>query len=415
MSALACLRVVVRSDQSAHSEEALGLLVAKFTTAFLEVRWSWPRRFSVINPYAFLLNDPQALELDIAELGRLSAELHAHLFGEGDHEGSDVTVLLFEGDDPAMGRFAELSEDRLARAMTDPSAALPGGRLSRITPDGRRLPLPPASGSSGAPDDAPAAPSAPPPIPTRDPNIEAVQGVYYSGRQIFVADVVASTPAEARTHFSLVDGDDHLPGDPSAFDADCVIAAFRFLTESPSDAPLYLPVSFSTLLRPSRRAAYVELLAILPASERRRLAAAVYDVPRAPSFQALKQLHEVLDPRFSAIDLRTHDPGFEIEQLSAEAVTSVTLVLPQAAPERRLVVLRRFIARMEAYKRRRIWPGVTNVRSRRELEVALEGKAPFLSGPGVCRSQSSPVGGRPWRIEQLPVLPDLVSPRPQIA
>ncbi|MBW0151572.1 MAG: hypothetical protein U1A07_02800 [Phenylobacterium sp.] len=414
MSALACLRVVVRCDQTEHSEEVLGQLVAKFTTAFLEVRWSWPRKFSAINPYAFLLNDPQAAELDIAELGRLSAELHAHLFGDGETGGADVTVLLFEGDDPAMAEFAELSEARLTLAMTDASAAPQGGRLSRITPDGRRLRLPPVAGRPDG-DEAEAPPSGTPPAQPREPNIEAVQGVYYSARQIFIADVVASTPAEARTHFSLVDGDDHLPANPAAFDADCVVAAFQFLAESPSDAPLYLPISFSTLLRPSRRAAYLDLLAILPVSERRRLAAAVYDVPRAPSFQALKQLRDALDAQFSAIDLRTHDPGFEIEQLTAEAVTSVTLVLPQAEPERRLIVLRRFIARIEAYKRRRIWPGVTNIRTRRELDVALEAKVPFLTGPGICRPQIRPLGGRPWPIEQLPVPSALVSPRPQIA
>ncbi|MDP3118065.1 MAG: hypothetical protein Q8N19_13235 [Phenylobacterium sp.] len=415
MSALACLRVVVRSDQSAHSEEALGLLVAKFTTAFLEVRWSWPRKFSAINPYAFLLNDPQAAELDIAELGRLSAELHAHLFGVGETGGADVTVLLFEGDDPAMAQFAELSEARLTLAMTDASAAPEGGRLSRITPDGRRLRLPPMAVRPDG-DEAEDPPSGrPPSAAERNPNIEAVQGVYYSARQIFIADVVASTPAEARTHFSLVDGNDHLPANPAAFDADCVVAAFQFLADSPSDAPLYLPISFSTLLRPSRRAAYLDLLAILPVSERRRLAAAVYDVPRAPSFQALKQLRDALDTHFSAIDLRTLDPAFEIEQLTAEAVTSVTLVLPQAEPERRLIVLRRFIARIEAYKRRRIWPGVTNIRTRRELDMALEAKVPFLTGPGICRPQIRPLGGRPWPIEQLPVLSTLVSPRPQIA
>lgn len=294
MSALACLRVMVRCDQTEHSEEVLGQRVAKFTTAFLEVRWSWPRKFSTINPYAFLLNDPQAAELDIAELGRLSAELHAHLLGMGETGVADVTVLLFEGDDPAMAQFAELSEARLTLAMTDASAAPQGGRLSRITPDGRRLRLPPVAGRP--------------------------------------------------------DGD-----------------------------------------------------------------AAVYDVPRAPSFQALKQLRDALDAQFSAIDLRTHDPAFEIEQLTAEAVTSVTLVLPQAEPERRLIVLRRFIARIEAYKRRRIWPGVTHIRTRRELDVALEAKVPFLTGPGICRPQIRPLGGRPWPIEQLPVPSTLVSPPPQIA
>lgn len=415
MSALACLRVVVRSDQGAHSEAALGLLVAKFTTAFLEVRWAWPRKFSAINPYAFLLNDPRAAELDTAELGRLSAELHAHLFGEEEAGGSDVTVLLFEGADQAMAAFADLTEDELARAMVDPLAAPPGGRLSRITADGRRLRLPPTGGEAEVSAPTPGGSTSAPVLPDRDPNVEAAQGVYYSARQIFIADVVASTPADSRTHFSLVDGDDHLPGNPAAFDADCIIAAFRFLAESPSDAPLYLPISFSTLLRPSRRAAYLELLAILPPSERRRLAAAVYDVPRAPSFQALKQLHEALDDRFSAIDLRTHDPAFEIEQLAPEAVTSVTLVLPQAAPERRLIVLKHFITRMEAYKRRRIWPGVTNVRSRRELDVALEARVPFLTGPGVCRPQTRALGGRPWSIDHLPVLSDLTAARPQVA
>ncbi|MDP2213287.1 hypothetical protein [Phenylobacterium sp.] len=411
MSALACLRVVVRSDQSAYSEAALGLLVAKFTAAFLEVRWSWPRKFSLINPYAFLLNDPRAAELDTAELGRLSAELHDHLFGVAEAGGSDVTVLLYEGEDSAMAQFADLDEAQLLQAMTDPAAAPPGGRLSQITPDGRRLQLPPvetettdaAVGQTGAG----AARGM-----DRLPNVEAVQGVYYSAREIFVADVVASTPAESRAHYSLVDGDDHLPADPAAFDADCVIAAFRFLAESRSNTPLYLPISFSTILRPSRRAAYAAVLSILPASERRRLAAAVYDVPRAPSFHALRQLHEVLDATFSAIDLRTHDPAFEIDQLHAEAVSSVTLVLPHAEPERRLLVLKRFIGKMEAYKRRRIWPGVTNVRTRRELETALEAKMPFVTGPGVCRPQNEALGGRAWRTDQLPVMPLVETRRP---
>ena len=233
--------------------------------------------------------------------------------------------------------------------------------------------------------------------------MEGLQGIYYPARQIFVGDVISSTPGDSRTRYSLVDGEEHLPPDAAAFDADCVIAAMAFLAEAQADTPLYLPVSFSTLLRPSRRAAYAEMLSILPHSERRRLSAAVYDVPRAPSFQALKQLHEALDEHFSAIDLRTRDPAFEIEQLNPEAVTSVTLVLPQAEPERRLIVLRRFISKIDAYKRRRIWPAVTNVRRQRELDLALEAHLPFITGPAVCRLQPRPMGGRSWPVDQLPV------------
>ena len=399
MSAVACLRVMVRTDQSELPDEVLAALVAKFTGAFLEVRWPWPRRFSEINPYAFLLTDPRATELDTAELGRLSDELHAHLFGRD--EASEVTILLFEGPQESLSDFAGLSAEGIARAMTDPSAIPPGGRLSRIAADGTRILTPPdQAAATAAPATGRAAPA--PPL-ERAPNIEGVQGIYYAGREIFVADVISCTPADARTHFSLVDGDEHLPEEPEVFDKDCVIAAMRLLVESPSQTPLYLPVSFSTLMRPSRRAAYAEMIAILPPSERRRLAAAVYDVPRAPTFQALTQLREALEGRFGAIDLRTSDPAFEIEQLTPQAVTSVTLVLPTAEPERRLAVLRRFTARLTAYKRRRIWPGVTNIRTARELEAAREARIPFLTGPGVCRLRETPVGGRARSIEELPL------------
>ena len=114
MSAMACLRVVVRSEQTNLSEAMFSTLVAKFTSAFLEVRWSWPRKFSALNPYAFLLNDPTASELDTAELGRLSAELHAHLFGVTEDESAKVTVLLFEGEDAAM---AQAIADDLAELL----------------------------------------------------------------------------------------------------------------------------------------------------------------------------------------------------------------------------------------------------------------------------------------------------------
>lgn len=402
MSALACLRVVVQSGQSELSADMLSQLVAKFTTAFLDVRWSWPRKFSSISPYAFLLSDPRQKELDTAELGRLSAELHAHLFGVSEAEANEVTVLLFEGDEAAMADFAELGPERLAQAMSDPAAALTGGQLSRITSDGQRVRLPPGSRKSSESDtEADPAAEASEKAP-RQPNREGLQGVYYSARELFIGDVATSTPGDLKIHFSLVDGDDHLPKDPAAYDIDCIIAGMRFLAESTATTPLFLPVSFSTLLRASHRSAYQEMLDILPRSERKRLAAAVYDVPRAPSFQALKQVREVLDDHFGAIDLRTHDPAFEIDQLNTEAVTSVTLVLPDAEPEQRIAVMRRFMGRLPVYKRRRIWPGLTNIRTEQEMEIATAGQIPFLTGPAISRLQETPLGGRPWPRTLLP-------------
>ena len=176
------------------------------------------------------------------------------------------------------------------------------------------------------------------------------------------------------------------------------------MVDFPRLSRLFVPISFSTLVRPSQRAAYVDLLLVLPLSFRPRLSASVYDVPRAPTFQALKAMREALDMHFGAIDLCTHDPDFQIQQLTERAVHSVTLVLPDARPDVRLAALRRFASHAPLYRRLRIASGVTNIRFRAERELAIALKVPFLSGPGICRIQSEPVGGLPWSAEDLPLI-----------
>ena len=68
MSASACLRITLGlSDDKLAKLEALGPLVAKVTSAFLETRWAWPKRHAAINPFSFMLTDPKSHELDVAQ------------------------------------------------------------------------------------------------------------------------------------------------------------------------------------------------------------------------------------------------------------------------------------------------------------------------------------------------------------
>ena len=390
MAAVACLRVLVDGNRTEVPAEALAPLVAKYATVFLEVYWSFPRHSQALNAYSYLLSDPRVDELDTVELARLSQSLQEQLFGTGSEDG--VQLVLFEGDAEAMNLFAGYSADDVLAAMRDPDRLPVGGRLRRIAPDGSLIDMPE--------------------IVTAEPlddhifghSIDGAQGVYLAAKQAFIGDVISCTPAAAPTYYSLVDGEEHLPEDAESFDAACVMTALRFLVDFPASAPLYVPVSFSTLVRASQREAYVELLRVLPPETRRRLAATVYDVPRAPTFQAIQTIRSALDPSFLAIDLRTQDPDFQIQELADRTVNSVTFILPPARPDQRLAALRRFADHGADYRRRHIWSGVTNVRFRAERELAIALRIPFLTGSGICRIQSQPIGGRPWPIEDLPLL-----------
>lgn len=392
MTAVSCLRVMVDANRTDLPAETLGPLVAKYATIFLEVRWVRPRTSDQLTHYCYLLSDPQSDELDTVELAHLATELQERLFGTGVEDA--VKLVLFEGEEEAIQAFTAATAEEVALAMEDPGRLPRGGRLRRIAPDGTLVDVP---------EDA-----RPPKGPIDDfnfgPSVDGAQGIYFPKGGAFVGDVISCTPSRAETWYSAVDGEEHLPVDSESFDGGCVMTALRFLLDFPIRSPLYLPVSFSTLVRPTQRAGYVELLGILPAETRARLAATVYDVPRAPSFQSIKVIHETLRDHVASLDLRTQDPDFEVRQLAEKTVTSVTFVLPSAKPEVRIAALRRFASHGGEYRRRRIWPGLTNVRTRAERDLAISLGFPFLTGPGICRMLGEPIGGRAWDVADLPVL-----------
>ncbi|HEX8470167.1 MAG TPA: hypothetical protein VF633_03560, partial [Brevundimonas sp.] len=342
--------------------DQLGPLVAKYSNIFLEVRWVFPRRYDQLSHYAWLLSDPGADELDTVELAHLSRELQTRLFGTGLEDA--VKLVLFEGDDEAIETFSAWPAETVLDALQNPDGLPPGCRLRRIAPDGS-LSGPEETGETpGEPDT--------PNLFKFAPTIDTAQGVYFPPGRQFVGDVLSCTPVSAPTYYSLLDGADHRPEDTEAFDAACVTTALRFLVDFPSLPRLFVPISFSTLVRPSQRAAYLDLIMVLPPIFRSRLSASVYDVPRSPTFQALKTLREMLDPHFGAIGLGTHDPDFQIEQLAERAVHSVTFTLPDAHPDVRLAALRRFASHTPHYRKRCIASGVTNIRFRTERELAIE-------------------------------------------
>jgi len=403
LTALACLRVAVDVESTGLTPAVLGPLVAKFSSLYLESRWLWPRLFESLNHYCYLLTDPRADELDVGELARLSDELQTKLFGTG--ADGEVALLLFEGTLAAATEFAALDSDSLVAALKDPSLLPKGGRLSRIASPRAEDAEPEVirERSPDADDTAPPAEAAPDAEHQTMPALEGLQGVYFLPRGLFVGDVVSSTPGHARSHISVLEGVEHLPEDSAAFDADCVLAAVRFLVEG-ATATIFLPICYSNIVRASHRERYEEMLSVLPAETRTHLTAIVYDTPRNPAFGGLAQIRSTLLKYVSQIDLQTHDPGFEVEYLPDNAVNSVTLVLPDAAPRSRLATLKRFAERRDSYRRKRIWIGVTDVRNQAELAACVAAKVPFVTGAGVCRMQSRPIGGRLLPLDALPIL-----------
>src|SRR3954469_14275515 len=130
--AMACLRVSILSPPGGQDEHDLQSLVAKLINAFLQSRWEWPRQFEQMTPYAFVLTDPRSDRMDKRGLKALASELQLKLFGS-DGEG-EVSLLLFEGSDLEVHRFARMSVEAVDRMLAGEAMTPPfEGSLDRIT------------------------------------------------------------------------------------------------------------------------------------------------------------------------------------------------------------------------------------------------------------------------------------------
>jgi hypothetical protein len=220
------------------------------------------------------------------------------------------------------------------------------------------------------------------------------RGVYHTGRQVFIGSAATWRPAGVPSVFGLTAA--HADVDEPEYDIAAlggVAAALAGVSAcGVSAGVIFFPISFSTLVKSGGRAALLPYLETLPQGSRARLAASIYDTPRAPSFSAVSQARRFLDPVVSRLDLRITDPAFQIDELPTGLASSVTLVLPQGEEKARLGAVSRFLREGDAYRRKKVWQGITDVRTRRELNHCLDNGAPFVTGAAVCDLLEAPVG-----------------------
>jgi len=397
MPASACLRILLNlSDEQFARLDALGPLVSKVTGAFLESRWSWPKRYAVVTPFSFMLTDPKAAEVDVVRLERLAEELQLKLFGTS--TGGDVLLVLHDGDEADTAQFVSMDHATLKQAIEAPTGVSPfGGRMLQLSAETdfsnglqwKMLQSPPEAANAS---EEPAAGST------------LYRGIYCPPRQVFAADSVASTPLTARSHLSLIDSAEELPGAAAEeFDIASITAGAWMLEESGFSGVIYLPVCYSSLIRKTVRANYEDFFARFLQGRKKRLGVTIYDAPRSPGFQAFAQFQATLSHYFTYIDMQVSDPGFEVDHVPVGIVTSVTLRLPDAEPRVRLAAMKRIIERRDAYKRRQIWPSITNLQTHAEVGACVRERMPFISGPAVCNPQPKPLGITPFNPDRLPL------------
>ncbi|WP_309607065.1 hypothetical protein [Phenylobacterium sp.] len=394
MSAVACLRILLDARPGTAEAWKLPGLITKVALAFFETRWAWPRRYGEVAPCAFVLADPRASEIDVHKLSMLADDLHTKLFGS--NGTGEVVLMSFEGDETQAMRFAAAEESELRSVLSGASSETFGGRICRIKPhEVVVLSSEPAA-------QAPAAPPADSTEPIRL-NENRFSGVYFFPKQAFVGNSLTSRKPGAERFYSPTDAARFQSID-KAFEFDlCALEAAPSVLSQAMLGLLFLPFSFSTIVRPGMREAYQKFLDLLPRDRRSTLAAAVYSVPRDPSLAALAQVKRLLSPTFSNIGLHVNDAGFEIDKLGPEAVSSVTFVLPDGDERARLAGARRFMDQRAQFKAKRIWPAIADISTKREMDTCVELRVPFLTGRAVCEQLVHPMPPREMILGHLPI------------
>jgi hypothetical protein len=395
MTALACLKIMVGDELRFGDNDTMTALVAKVAGAYLETRWPFPRRYGLVAPFSFVLADPRATMLDARELQAMAHDLHVKLFG---HSGDgEVSLLMLEGDRAEVMRFAGMPAHQLKTLLAGEGLGEAIGRVCKITPQGVESLVPVGGPVAGEPPMEALQDAAPPPPCPR----VAYRGVFHATRELFVGNVAVWRADEAPNSFEI-DAPASAHGREADNDIPILRSAREILSKQDSGV-LFFPISFSTLIKPSARDQLLPHLKTLPRAARPRLAAAIYDTPRAPSFSAMQAIKVYLTPFFARLDLRVADPAFRVEDLPPDFASSVTLILPDGSESVRLSAISRFLRDAPTYTRKKVWQGVSELRTRRELNACIEQRAPFLSGPAVTDLLEAPTAVTPCSSLHLPL------------
>jgi hypothetical protein len=97
------------------------------------------------------------------------------------------------------------------------------------------------------------------------------------------------------------------------------------------------------------------------------------------------------------------DPAFQIDDLPSDVAASVTMVLPAATEAVRLAAIARFMREAPAYRRKGVWQGIGDIRSRREVNACVELAAPFLTGSAISDLLEEPAAVLPCSHLHLPL------------
>jgi hypothetical protein len=68
-----------------------------------------------------------------------------------------------------------------------------------------------------------------------------------------------------------------------------------------------------------------------------------------------------------------------------------------------LAAVTRFMREGPAYRRKRVWQGVSDVRTRRELNSCIDQEVPFLTGAAVTDLLEAPIGSARLSSLHLPM------------
>lgn len=386
MGGIACLRVCI--EHGARETAVDGVTPAKIdrtAALYIQTRWPPPRRFGQVAPGAYVLTDPHAEFLDGEELKQIASELQLRLFGTQGRD--DLCMLTYEGDETEVLRFSTLAETDLL-AMRGGEPPPPVGRTRVITRDGvREL----ASWGSTPRNVISAATG-----PAEGPRL-GWRGVFNPVSERFEASQPQFMSREPEK--TVLEDSDYLRSDLAMLDAS--VAA---LNEQPS---LHVQTDFRmwSMVRISLRNAYHAKLASLPPAAVKQLSAQVYDVPRDLPFSAIAPLRELLRPVFNRIELRTHDPMFNVQAVPPNLIDGVVLQMSGQDDLQRLMILRRFLSARRQYIGRKLRQGVAGLRSRRELDLCRELRLSSVSGPVVSAPFEEPLQEQAFPLTDLPFRP----------
>jgi hypothetical protein len=274
MTALACLKIFVGEELRFTDSDSLAALVAKVAGAYLETTWLWPRRHGLVAPFSFVLTDPRAVKLDPRELQALARDLQHKLFG--DKGAGEIALLTFEGDQNDVMRFAGVPAAQLKALLGGQDDGEFAGRICRITPSGVTSIAPPGGPVVGEPPMEALEAAAPVVAPAR----AGYRGVFHTQRQMFVGNVAVWREAGSVSAFGL--DEPVLDVHEAGYDIPTLLSARDAITRFDAGV-MFLPINFAAAVKPSARAELLPHLEALPRALRGRLAAGVYDTPRAPS------------------------------------------------------------------------------------------------------------------------------------